>query len=191
MPLSKKMFIMKNRINSWYVLLGAVLIIFSGSSSDKADMIYWSEDYRLSWDDFEGIPAYNFKSISALTSSGIVHYKGCKDGKITYKVQSYFEKNESWVKEEARTKHHLAHEQIHFDITELYARRLRKGLQKKSFKCGQEQDFEEYVRPFIEAWQAEQAAYDHTSKHSIAKSVQKEWFYKIATELAQLDEYKE
>jgi len=180
---------MKKTKNRWFVLL-ASLLLFVGTSSDEPDMIYWSEDYRLSWDDFAGIPVYNYKNISALTSSGIVHYKGCKDGKIIYKVQSYFERNESWVKEEALTPHHLVHEQIHFDITELYARRLRKALLKKSFNCGQEYDFEQFVKVFIEAWQKEQHEYDKTSKHSIAKSVQKEWYHKIANELKRLDAYK-
>ncbi len=190
MALMKKSLFMKKKINLWFLVLGALLVVL-GTNSKDPDMIYWSEDYRLSWDDFEGIPAYHRTSVSALTASGIVHYKGCKDGKIIYKVRSYFEKNESWVKDEARTPHHLAHEQIHFDITELYARQLRKALLKKSFNCGQEADFEQFVKPFIQAWQAEQKAYDQTSRHSLAKSVQKEWFYKIAAELEQLEQYKE
>ena len=93
----------------WFVLLG-VLFILIGSSSTKPDIVYWTEDYRLTWDDFEGVPDYNNPNISALIASGIVHYKGCHENKIIYKVQSYFEKDESWVKEEARTAHHLTHE---------------------------------------------------------------------------------
>ena len=169
----------------------AIFILLLGTSAEKPDMIYWDENYRLNWDDFEGQPAYSLKSISALTSSGIVHYNGCKDDKIIYSVRSYFERNESWVKEEARTAHHLAHEQIHFDITELYARKLRRALAQREFKCGQEEAFNQFVSTFIQQWQDEQHSYDGESRHSINKVAQHEWFYKIAMELSLLDEFKD
>jgi len=182
---------MKKRTISVFAALLSVFLLLFGTSADSPEFIYWTEDYRLSWDDFKGNPAfYQRASISALTSSGIVHYKGCTDGKIIYKVRSYFEPYESWVKEEARTTHHLAHEQIHFDITELYARKLRKALQEKDFKCGEEFAFERMISKYIKEWQAEQQAYDHTSKHSLNKVAQKEWFYRIAMEISMLDDYK-
>lgn len=171
------------------LFLTLVLLISSGNT-DSTDIIYWSPD-RLTWNDFEGVPAYERQNVSAITSSGIVHYAGCKDGKIIYKVQAYFEKNESWVKSEALTKHHLIHEQIHFDITELHARRLRKSLADLSFKCGQEQAFETYVDNFLRKWETEQQSYDLNTQHSIDHERQQEWFYKIAMELDLLKDYVE
>jgi hypothetical protein len=142
------MILMKKKNFGLQVLLGLSIILF-GTSTDSDDVIYWSSDYKLTWDDFEGEPRFDYESISALTSSGIIHYKGCKDGEITFKVQAYFEKDESWVKEEALTDYHLIHEQIHFDITELSARRLRRSLKKRKFKCGEEADFENFVNSLI------------------------------------------
>ncbi len=167
-----------------------MLFLLMTSGKDSGDHIYWTEDYRLDWEDFKGEPRFENNDISALTSSGIVHYKGCKDGKINYKVEAYFEKRESWVKEEARTEHHLIHEQLHFDITELYARKLRKLLADNQFKCGQEIAFEAAISGFIENWHNEQRAFDVLTKHSLNKEAQQEWYYKIAMELSLLDDYK-
>ncbi|MEO1513903.1 MAG: hypothetical protein AAFV95_02785 [Bacteroidota bacterium] len=181
---------MKTAKTTIYALLG-LAILLTTTSTETPDIIYWDGDRRLSWSDFEGEPRYDYESISALTSSGIVHYKGCQDGKIIYKVRAYFEKKESWVKEEARTLHHLTHEQLHFDITELYARKLRKALADRDFQCGQEQEFEEFVAHFLENWQYDQRSFDIHTRHSLDILRQKEWFYKIGMELSLFKEYRE
>lgn len=171
-------------------LFVGVLILLIGTSTDTPDIIYWDKDYKLTWDDFEGTPRFDYESISALTSSGIVHYKGCKDGKIIYKIQAYFEKHESWVKDEARTDHHLEHEQLHFDITELYTRKLRKALTQRVFMCGEEADFEIFTESLVEGWQSEQQAFDLLTRHSMDREAQQEWVAKIHAELAELEAYK-
>jgi len=178
---------MKKRNVSMVILLGLFLVLFS-SNSDSTKIIYWDKNHRLDWKDFEGNPEYKYESISALTSSGIVHYTGCKDGQLIYKIKAYFEKDKSWVKEEARTNHHLAHEQIHFDITELSARKLRQALSKRTFKCGEEPEFENFIKAFLEQWQLEQKAFDMMTRHSLDKNQQRQWFYKVAMELSLLEE---
>jgi hypothetical protein len=185
----KKEIMKHERLCALFVLVGLFLLFTSGK--DNPDTIYWSESDRLVWDDFEGQPRHDYKGVSALTSSGIVHYKGCKNGKINYKVRAYFEKEESWVKEEARTGHHLIHEQIHFDITELYARKLRKVLSDRSFNCNEEIAFEECVNTFVDNWHHDQQSFDLHSRHSLDKDAQKEWYYRVEMELSLLDDFKE
>lgn len=172
------------------IVLSLGLVLFS-SNKETPDILYWNPDYRLSWDDFQGTPKFYQHQISALTSSGIVHYKGCQDGFINYKVQAYFERQESWVKNEALTEHHLDHEQIHFDITELYARKLRKALSERRFKCGEEYQFETYISAVTDKWQFEQRLYDGDTKHSLEVSKQEEWHERIANELASLEDFIE
>jgi hypothetical protein len=167
------------------------IFILCSSGTNTTDTIYWSESDRLEWGDFAGQPRHEYKDISALTSSGIVHYKGCKNGKINYKVRAYFEKMESWVKDEARTTHHLEHEQIHFDITELYARKLRKILADRNFSCEEEAAFEQCVNLFVESWHQDQQSFDLHSRHSMDKNAQKAWYYKIEMELSLLNDFKE
>ena len=166
-------------------------IFFFSSNTNSTDILYWNPDYRLTWNDFAGYPAVHQDHISAMTASGIVHYKGCNDGFINYKVQAYFERKESWVKVEALTDHHLTHEQIHFDITELYARKLRKALSERKFKCGEENQFEKFIAGYTDEWQRAQSDYDLETEHSLKPKEQEEWYHNINHELSQLEEYIE
>lgn len=173
------------------LFLAIMVLVISGSYKESSDIIYWSENYKLNWSDFQANPRTDYQNFSALTSSGIVHYTGCENGIISYKVRAYFEKHESWVKDEARTEHHLNHEQIHFDITELYARKLRKLLSKHNFECGQEEQFELFVKNALDAWQQEQRNFDILTRHSLDKQQQKEWYYRVAMELSLLSEFRD
>jgi len=164
--------------------------LFASVDSDS-DIIYWDGIDRLSWDDFEDDPRMDITDFYALNSSGIIDYKGCEEGIITYKFRAYFEKDESWVKKEAITDYHLAHEQLHFDITELYARKLRKLLSGLEFKCGDEKNFERFVAATLENWYNEQRNYDIMTRHSLNKEQQREWQYRIKMELSLLDNYAE
>ncbi len=176
-------------------LLGLVVVLTAliwGTNATSTDVIYWTTDYKLTWNDFEGDPNYkhDYKDISAITVSGIVDYRGCDEGKIIYKIKSYFEKKNSWVKLAGRNDHTLEHEQVHFDITELYARKLRKELSERAFACGEELAFETFVNDFLEGWQALQAEYDAETDFSNKHSAQHEWIGKVREELKTLEAYK-
>ena len=54
------------------------------------------------------------------------------DTVLVFAVDCIFFKKYSWVKEDWRTPYVLNHEQIPFDITEIYARKLRMAL--KNYK---------------------------------------------------------
>lgn len=159
-------------------------IILGSSNKSTEDVIYWSEDRALTWSDFQGKPDYNYEDISALTSSGILHFKGCENDKIIYEIKAYFEKDYSWVKEEALTDHHLQHEQIHFDITQLYAKKLKLALDKKGFRCGEEAQFDSFVQDYMMKWQKAQINYDLYSHYSMKRPEQNEWKHKVAFELS-------
>lgn len=173
-------------------LLVLATMLFWGTSSTTTDVIYWTPDYKLTWEDFEGDPNYmhNYKDVSAMTVSGIVDYRGCEEGKIIYKIKSYFEKKYSWVKLAGRNDHTLEHEQIHFDITELYARKLRKELAERSFQCGQEVEFEKFVNDFLQGWQKMQEDYDVETGYSNRHDEQHEWIDKVREELKEYEEYR-
>lgn len=176
---------------TWLFLLLGCIFLISNNTKEAEDVIYWTDDYKLDWSDFKGEPREDFTNLAALTSSGIVYYSGCDDGKLIYKIKSYFDRNESWVKDPARDAHHLEHEQVHFDITELYARKLRKMLELREFKCYEELDFKRFIDAYLTNWEVEQRMYDIKSSFSINKRVQKEWCGKISKELKELEPYKE
>jgi predicted secreted Zn-dependent protease len=87
-----------------------------------------------------------------------------------------------------RTDYILAHEQAHFDITELIARQLHEALQsyvmnKKTFK----QDITRIYNDAVRAKEEMQETYDRETNHSRNKLKQNEWLDRIETLLAQTE----
>jgi hypothetical protein len=103
---------------------------FFVSGYQSLAQIPWSETVRLTWDDFQGKPdARNFDAFTKTTVS--YKSKWDKDGVITVTVECSFDKNNSWKKPGPNlTPKLLLHEQMHFNISELYARKMRREFKE-------------------------------------------------------------
>lgn len=90
----------------------------------------------MSWENFQGTPIQN-SNFAASTNTGIGfgYSYTIEDNKISveYSVESFFSPKKSWYLPEEVSQHILNHEQIHFDISELHARILRKKMETKKF----------------------------------------------------------
>ncbi|MDP6909549.1 MAG: hypothetical protein QF371_08585, partial [Flavobacteriales bacterium] len=101
--------------------------IVSAQAEKCRSCIEWQEERVLKWSDFKGKPNKLSKN-EALTDSGIAISLTCDDEHSEVKVESFFNPYKSWSKNHT-SDYLLEHEQLHFDITELFARKLRKQLQ--------------------------------------------------------------
>ncbi|HKC66950.1 MAG TPA: DUF922 domain-containing protein [Bacteroidia bacterium] len=166
-----------------------LLTLLSFTQSDKANLIPWSKDYKLQWADFTGKPA---GSLKALTSSSInFETKKADAGGITLLINTYFIKDKSWRQKDFTDDFVLQHEQTHFDITEVYARKLRKKLSEAKYtdiKKAMPEIQKTYNEIFSES-RAYQKKYDEETNHSINKDVQIKWNKKVADELQSLNAY--
>ena len=175
---------MKNII---YALLLVSFFAFTGD--DKKDLILWTKDYKLQWTDFMGKPSGNLK---AMTWSTITFETKKVDATgITLLINDYFIKNQSWRQKDFTDDFVLQHEQTHFDITEVYTRKLRKklnGLKYKDVKKAMPEIQKIYNEMFSES-RVYQKKYDEETKHSINKDEQIKWNKKIANELQDLEAY--
>ncbi len=151
--------------------------------------IKWRDGGKLTWDDFQAYPDYEDFQIAALTSSAISYRYYCMDDKLHVTVDAIFRKEESWVKPEAMTPHYLEHEQLHFDITELYARKLRKAL-KQEFKCYEKWKLEQIATEHLAAWRAAEKEYDLKTSYSLNEAKQGEWFIKVSNDLLDYDDFQ-
>jgi hypothetical protein len=79
----------------------------------------------------------------------------------------------------------LEHEQAHFDLCEVYARRLRKRVEDSNYKL----DIDNAIFEVFEAFKKRQKLYDQETNHSRNKEKQAEWLKIIANELSELDNY--
>src|SRR6266436_4042982 len=117
------------------LVLAFVCISLSGCQDKKPEApppktpaIEWSADRKLKWDDYKRKP----KDGTGLDTESAVYFTalgvGCKEGKVVNQVRAVFEPDESWVDPTKKTDQLLKHEQGHFDLAELSARKLRKAL---------------------------------------------------------------
>ncbi|UJH92241.1 DUF922 domain-containing Zn-dependent protease [Antarcticibacterium sp. 1MA-6-2] len=88
----------------------------------------------------------------------------------------------------------LSHEQLHFDITELHARKLRKHLSHLSIDQLSKKP-KEVLNSFYTKVEKERAAmqlqYDRETKHSLNKEAEAKWQLFVKEELQKLEDYQE
>jgi hypothetical protein len=155
--------------------------------------IEWTSNYRLVYDDFKGgIPGNEPKTTKALTYSVIdLDVKQVGQEIHTY-IRTYFKYYNSWMRPESRTDYTLKHEQGHFDITEIYSRKLRKKLMGLKVKRkGGDKQILSIAKKLIKQHLKYQAKYDKDTGFAIKEKNQAEWIIKIAKELKELEAYKE
>ncbi|WP_110476926.1 DUF922 domain-containing protein [Winogradskyella aurantia] len=154
--------------------------------------IEWRADRKLTWDDFKGEPDLeNFPNALALTNSGFGYESGIsmfKQGEVF--VQSVFYNNSSWVLPEGRNDYVLRHEQIHFDITEIYSRKLRKALADSKVTSDDMLRAKVIFDQIFQELQKRQDKYDRETKHGDKKHTQENWEAIVELELEKYALYR-
>jgi len=154
------------------------------------DTIYWQSARKLTWDDFRGQAERSGESV-ALTSSGIgMAFRSNTNGESEFNVTCTFFCRNSWVKAEGRNDSVLQHEQLHFDLTELYARRLRQALDKLPAAQRKWSNVQKIYNEANRDCDKRQNDYDDETRHGIRHDVQQKWNGQIEAELKQLESYK-
>lgn len=171
----------------FFILFSSLLFLFSFTHKTEKEMVLWQEDRPLTWDDFKGKPERRFAAAS--TSYDILKEvtKSSVEIKAVFFTQSSWKKT-SWINDQV-----LAHEQKHFDIVELYARKLRKQI--KETKYTSYEDLKTKVESLYDVNDKEmdkyQDLYDEETDGSMNGDKQREWQAKIMKEIKALDAYKE
>lgn len=154
------------------------------------DTLQWRSVRVLSWADFRG-RADKFSDNDALTKSSIVvSFEFVRPGDINYEIRAVFHYYGSWVKDYAKTDRLLLHEQNHFNITELFARKIRKELSETEYVPGKFKSMLDSIYTKYEReWKSYQFIYDKQTNHGINPNAQKEWSEKVAAELKLYDAF--
>lgn len=179
-----------NKIILLFILLTFGLAAKSQEILDL-DSILWNKDIKLKWEDFKGEPPKKenrgLHTVAGACVGISLSIKFPEEDTLVFLIVSVFYKNCSWTT--TQNLNTLDHEQLHFDITELYARKIRKRF--KELQDMGETDYEEYVKIYYELEKeldAFQQKYD--SEVYFREQNQKEWIEKIAKELEELKEYE-
>lgn len=144
---------------------------------EDEEMIPWSGHRRLTWEDFQCAPMRNTEAVALTSTSLGISYK-VKNSQFIYDITCTFSKRHSWGI--LRTPYILAHEQGHFDITELYARKLHYRLQNYRFNAATfKSDINNIYQSVVKEKEAFQEQYDRETDHSRKKVRQEEWLVHI------------
>jgi hypothetical protein len=176
------------------IIFWITLWVLSWNTSVSEDeKILWSAEHPLTWDDFRGVPN-GADSFVASTNSGISFAFSYKEinGKVnvSYTVLSNFYPLLSWYRPERVSPYILKHEQTHFDISELHARKLRREL--NSIK--EDTDFRQLSEKIYHAIELErremQLRYDTESDHSNIESQEYLWRSFVVEQLKDFEDWK-
>lgn len=154
---------------------------------DKEELLEWTEDRKLSWADYKA-PPDRYSDAAASTTTYLVIDYCIGHNSFTYKIESRFSKTRSWGL--YQTEYILAHEQGHFDIAEVYARKLNKRMQEYVFNSRTyDRDLKRIYDLTTEEKMKTQDRYDRETNHSINREQQAAWQQKIAAMLKEYEAY--
>lgn len=150
---------------------------------DSENRILWSSTQKLKWDDFKGIPPSDRFIKEAVIQCEIAFIEESSN----VNVGTFFVKNKSWtITDNIIT---LEHEQLHFDIYEVYTRKIRQcfdSLNQKGILNSEmyQKCYDDFVQESIER----NTLYD--SEVYFNEQRQKEWEEMIRLELEELKEFE-
>lgn len=143
--------------------------------------IPWHEMRKLSWSDFKAAPD-PASGNAAMTNSIINIEFNFDDTSLDYTISCRFDKNRSWVK--VRTEPVLQHEQGHFDIAEIFARKLAREMKAYKFNPATvKDDVNDIYDRIMTVYQQHQQLYDQQTDFSRNKDMQAEWLLRITADL--------
>lgn len=157
-------------------------------SQDLDAVIIWTKNYKLSWNDFLG-KNFRFKDNTAANSSLKLHFIPSYNNKgvYSYTIIPVFNRLTSWTI--SRSPELLNHEQTHFDILEIFARKIRKRFKeaKKNNAC--DYSYGIIFNSYKDSLDRYQERYDLATDYSLLHREQNFWNIIVAKELKKLDAF--
>ena len=164
------------------MLFFLLFIIMGFNDSQDYETIAWSPENKLTWEDFKGEAPNNARA-AATTASGISYQfstnASSSEIELDYLVSTFFYPNKSWYQPSLSDSLILSHEQLHFDISELYARKMRNRLASSSFTQNVKAEVKQIYKEVLEELEEFQNLYDDQTNFSRDLEQQLIWNNKI------------
>ena len=171
------------------LILLYILIHNSTCFLNAQSIIPWSETTKLKWSDFKALPntdiigyAQTSYKIEIQPSDVAVDENNNIQNYESLRVVANFYSNHSWVFK--KDDYLLKHEQLHFDIAGLYARKIM--LEFDKLKKNKIADFDSYMGIYKNLWtecRSVQKKYDKETNHGLLAEINNNWIEEIATQI--------
>jgi len=153
------------------------------TKEESSETIPWSARRIVGWSDFQGAPVTGTEAVASTSTTLGLSYQ-LRNGELSFEINCTFSKPHSWGS--LKTEYILAHEQGHFDITEICARKLHQALQDYTFnRRTYKTDLTKIYQQIVDLKENMQETYDQETDHSRRKKVQAEWEARIDQMLAE------
>jgi hypothetical protein len=165
------------------------LCSYQARGQSSADTLDWQTAGKLAWADFQGPPEDDIL-VGARTFTTLKYTLIDDDTACRVIVHCWFLKKMSWRSDKDTSRYKLQHEQGHFDITEIYARKLRKAYREYEYsKMSLAGDIATIFSRICAEKTECNNAYDKETINSLYGKKQAEWDQNIASMLNELKSY--
>jgi len=157
----------------------------------KQEAFPWQLKRTLTWADFKGDPPRD-GTAAAETAYTLLYGSQCRGQAFEFRVVAAFRPKESWVRpsilkrppDSARA---LKHEQTHFDLAEVHARRMRRHFAELMAPCRvSTNDLSDIAERMVKEESAAQEKYDAETDHSRVPAEQARWDKEVTSQLSAL-----
>lgn len=183
--------------------LGSMVLLMCGLASAapaaralaQDDAIVWTATRKLTWDDFKAKPLRELDGARSAISHTV--QIGCRGGSLQVRVLTLFHPQQSSVtyriiSSGLASRVGLAHEHLHFDIAEIFARRIRRMYAELAEPCPRtDEALQALADPIFRELQAEQRRFDDQTRFGELEAKQLEWAKRIAAELDALQAFQD
>lgn len=148
----------------------------------------WSAARLLRWSDFRGQPPRGGEE-GAKTAYALFYAWKCRSEAFEFRVIAAFRPRQSWVKpvivnDSAQSRSALGHEQTHFDLAEMHARRMRQYFNALPDACRKtDRELTALARRLLQEEKEEQQRYDAETGHGLRAAEQTRWSREVARRL--------
>ena len=177
----------KAGFNKYLLLSGFVLILFiailEADFFIKKGVKVWEAGSSVTESDFRGYPNYLTQYDAAISSKFVYNINGKSIDSVDVKTEMY--QHHSWIKKSVIASDYLLrHEQYHFNISEIIARKFKQNLILRSNNSFNEKSIKEQYIFYLRELNYLQDKYDEDAKHSIDIEKQKDWEYMVDSMLS-------
>ena len=162
-----------------------MLPVAAAAQETNEELLNWNSSKRLTWADYKAAPDPSSDAAASTTTYLMITYNLSNEN-FSYKIESKFSRTRSWGLH--KTPYILSHEQGHFDLAEVFARKLNKKMSEYVFnRKTYQKELKKIYQDILSEKEEMQNKYDKETNHSINKEKQAEWLKKIDQ---MLNEYK-
>ena len=165
---------------AWALVLHLALTsspLLAQTSDDN--FLVWQDGVSLGWDDFRGQPGAASRPYQGAESRLTIALRfSCTNSIPDLEVWAGFDRTNSWARPNMPASL-LEHEQVHFDIAEMYARETRREFRDVRNPCGNPSAVKELSDHNNEISALAQQTYDEETMHGTLPEAQAVWARRI------------